>query len=1077
MSGLSNFTNNFLNKVLVAPVNINDLDEARRVQLPAGLKVFVAKGLRYGATEEHAIAPTGSKYTHLHSNVYFLDLTEDIAGYLRVHSDKSVPLGDARMNFSITDTSARASSSIHGDINITKDGLDIKSNYTVNVVINEDDIGDGYYRVFTGSGRKRLLEVGDRVFKYGEQGYDIYHTGNKPSKADVGLGKVENLTRAEILAGYTNTTDLNSALATKLGKNERAVDSALLEGDNKATVIANARNGLAPNTLATTTAHGLMSKDDKVKLNGLSNYTLPTASTSVLGGVKIGANIGISGGVISVAQASASTLGVVKIGSTLTITAQGVVEVNTGTIGTKGYIDSKIAELVGSAPEYLNTLEELATAIESSGSTIDSLLTQMGNKVDKVTGKQLSTNDFTNAYKDKVDSLNNYSHPSGAGNQHIPAGGAANQFLKWSSNGVAVWGTVDWSMIGSKPSIFPTNWDNVAGKPSTFTPTSHTHDYIVATDKRDVKPNTTGIGATVKGIKPFFASINGMNGATGGGYGDLLVMDTYTDTSGGSINALFFEKGAKRIKHYQAGQAATAWGTPHDLAYLTDITWGNLAGKVEATTSVPGLMSAADKNKINGIASGANNYVHPNDANTRHVTDAEKNIWNSSMIGGGNTNDLLGTITGVLSRTGAVHSDQALEDAGLYKWGAHITGCGSNAAVQIYAPHSGIESGKLYFRHRWEGTISPWQEIWHTGNLDVSTFLRSNARQVISTASGGTSWSDAQLEINSGGDGSVSLSMHRPGHSHVALIHDAPNVLKVNMNSGTHTIYHTGNVDVGYIHRSLQEVAGGGHYLIADRHDGWTTRLYMAYGGLGERNNSVQVSYADSSWSSGRTRGDSGGGSHAAWRDRDTIVQVDCPHSGGSASNVWRATNWGSHHIAACDVYDECIRWVIHTDQAMTFNRHGHLSASVVWNAVWNDYAEYFPKKKGYVTEAGDIIALSMEDDTEVYELATEDHFVIVGAHSDFYGHIIGGEKLPDGYQGTFEEYNAEKFIPVGMVGRIPVKFKGVAKKGMKVVPSDEPGVGRAFDRTKDDYDKVIGYIVENNDEEGVRRVKIKIGK
>ena len=36
---------------------------------------------------------------------------------------------------------------------------------------------------------------------------------------------------------------------------------------------------------------------------------------------------------------------------------------------------------------------------------------------------------------------NNYVHPTGAGNKHIPSGGAAGQFLKYSSSGTAVWAT------------------------------------------------------------------------------------------------------------------------------------------------------------------------------------------------------------------------------------------------------------------------------------------------------------------------------------------------------------------------------------------------------------------------------------------------------------------------------------------------------------------------------------------------------------------------------------------------------------------------------------------------------------
>ena len=36
---------------------------------------------------------------------------------------------------------------------------------------------------------------------------------------------------------------------------------------------------------------------------------------------------------------------------------------------------------------------------------------------------------------------NNYSHPAGAGNNHVPSGGSSGQFLKYSSSGVATWAT------------------------------------------------------------------------------------------------------------------------------------------------------------------------------------------------------------------------------------------------------------------------------------------------------------------------------------------------------------------------------------------------------------------------------------------------------------------------------------------------------------------------------------------------------------------------------------------------------------------------------------------------------------
>ena len=97
-------------------------------------------------------------------------------------------------------------------------------------------------------------------------------------------------------------------------------------------------------SIATTTAAGLMSAADKTKLNGVAtnanNYSLPTATSGVLGGVKIGSNITNSGGTISLSSvnvtsalgytpprqdttytlpaATSSALGGVKIGSNIT---------------------------------------------------------------------------------------------------------------------------------------------------------------------------------------------------------------------------------------------------------------------------------------------------------------------------------------------------------------------------------------------------------------------------------------------------------------------------------------------------------------------------------------------------------------------------------------------------------------------------------------------------------------------------------------------------------------------------------------------------------------------------------------
>lgn len=68
----------------------------------------------------------------------------------------------------------------------------------------------------------------------------------------------------------------------------------------------------------------------------------------------------------------------------------------------KSYVDGKVADLVNSAPATLDTLGELATAITEHKEVTDALDAAITQKVDKETGKGLSTNDYTDADKAKL---------------------------------------------------------------------------------------------------------------------------------------------------------------------------------------------------------------------------------------------------------------------------------------------------------------------------------------------------------------------------------------------------------------------------------------------------------------------------------------------------------------------------------------------------------------------------------------------------------------------------------------------------------------------------------------------------
>lgn len=68
-------------------------------------------------------------------------------------------------------------------------------------------------------------------------------------------------------------------------------------------------------------------------------------------------------------------------------------------------VDDAVAALVSSAPQTLDTLNELSEALGDDPNFATTMATQLGNKVDKETGKGLSTNDYTTAEKTKLASI------------------------------------------------------------------------------------------------------------------------------------------------------------------------------------------------------------------------------------------------------------------------------------------------------------------------------------------------------------------------------------------------------------------------------------------------------------------------------------------------------------------------------------------------------------------------------------------------------------------------------------------------------------------------------------------------
>lgn len=270
---------------------------------------------------------------------------------------------------------------------------------------------------------------------------------------------------------------------------------------------------------------------------------------------------------------------------------------------------------------------------------------------------------------------NNYVHPTTSGNKHIPSGGSANQVLKYSSDGTAVWGTDDNTVttINGKTGAITKADITALGIPAqdtTYSPATTSVDGLmsssdktklngVATNANNYSHpdhtgdvSSTGDGDTVIASKAVSnAKLADMSSNTIKGRKDTAGVPQ--DLSASEVRAILnVADGANNYvhpttagnKHIPSGGSANqvlkysssgtaVWGTDSDTITTIngktgaivkadivalgipaqDTTYG------DATTSASGLMSSGDKTKLNGIATNANNYSHPTGDGNLHV--------------------------------------------------------------------------------------------------------------------------------------------------------------------------------------------------------------------------------------------------------------------------------------------------------------------------------------------------------------------------------------------------------------------------------------------------------------------------
>lgn len=134
----------------------------------------------------------------------------------------------------------------------------------------------------------------------------------------------------------------------------------------------------------------------------------------------------------------------------------------------------------------------------------------------------------------------------------------------------------------------------------------------------------------------------------------------------------------------------------------------------------------------------------------------------------------------------------------------------------------------------------------------------------------------------------------------------------------------------------------------------------------------------------------------------------------------------------------------------------GTVSATKVYNAVYNDLAELFECDNPSEYSPGDIVIFNNKS-VSLPEKELDNR--VVGVYSDTYGQLLGGEQRID-----IEGYT--NFIPIGISGRVRIKIEGEFKTGDLIVASGNKGYGCASLSYKPGT--VVGKVLEDKvDDDG----------
>ena len=244
---------------------------------------------------------------------------------------------------------------------------------------------------------------------------------------------------------------------------------------------------------------------------------------------------------------------------------------------------------------------------------------------------------------------------------------------------------------------------------SDFAASYHNHYRIKLSDDRAKYPGQL-TGNEISSIFGGFMQNSTLGIYNFGDYSDVLVIRSYTDSSGGNDNAIIFNKNTRGVWHTQFGfGSTTSWGTPYLFLdsnnfnkYTPTLTGIGANGTWEINIT-GNAATATNADKLDGIDStGFLRYYNSNVAPSNvDIVNTPSYVWTVSTTGGS-----VSTVT----------KPSGIDNA----WGViHLHTHSGNYATQL---GFGGTTNRMYMRNAYNSsTFDNWQALAFTSDIPTVT--------------------------------------------------------------------------------------------------------------------------------------------------------------------------------------------------------------------------------------------------------------------------------------------------------------------------------------------------------------------